>query len=716
LTSTSHFPVGSETGDQRFRIGVDIGGTFTDGTLVDSVTGEVTTSKVLSTPSNPASGFISAVQKLLSVDSVDPAAIEHVVHATTVATNAIIEGKTAKTAFVTTEGFRDMLEIARQIRPSLYDLQFEKPAPLVPRQLCFEVPERLNAKGEVVTPLDESALAQLVEQIAESEIEAVAVCLLHSYRNPDHERRVGETIAAKLPKVIISLSSDVVPEFREYLRASTTVINSSVAPIVSTYLSSISDQLVAENVTSELLVMQSSGGVYPAKAASENPVFMVESGPAAGAVAAASLGSSLGYPNVISFDMGGTTAKASLIRNGQPNITKDYSVGGAAQSGTGAFGGASGYPIRTPVVDLVEIGAGGGSIAWVDSGGALRVGPHSAGADPGPVCYGLGGRQPTITDANLVLGRLDPDYFAGGEMKLDREAAYAAIRTHCAEPLGLSVEGAAHGIVEIANTAMVNALRLVSVQRGHDPRDFMLIGFGGAGPAHTVRLAEQAGIPKVLIPLGPGTASALGLLVTDVRMEGSATLIARADQVDLAKISSEFERLESLGREAHHQAASASGEPEFERAVEMRYWGQSFELSVPVPKRDSIDQHWMDELTESFHEAHETAYGFRANDEPVELVNLRLTTVGKIARPKMRKLANVDSDPSSSIKGFRQVYFASETGDRGMIDSTVYDRSLLPAGAVFTGPAIVEEPDCTTVIHPEWKVTVDQFGNLSIEH
>ncbi len=716
MTSTSHFPVGSETGDQRFRIGVDIGGTFTDGTLVDSVTGEVTTSKVLSTPSNPASGFISAVQKLLSVDSVDPAAIEHVVHATTVATNAIIEGKTAKTAFVTTEGFRDMLEIARQIRPSLYDLQFEKPAPLVPRQLCFEVPERLNAKGEVVTPLDESALAQLVEQIAESEIEAVAVCLLHSYRNPDHERRVGETIAAKLPKVIISLSSDVVPEFREYLRASTTVINSSVAPIVSTYLSSISDQLVAENVTSELLVMQSSGGVYPAKAASENPVFMVESGPAAGAVAAASLGSSLGYPNVISFDMGGTTAKASLIRNGQPNITKDYSVGGAAQSGTGAFGGASGYPIRTPVVDLVEIGAGGGSIAWVDSGGALRVGPHSAGADPGPVCYGLGGRQPTITDANLVLGRLDPDYFAGGEMKLDREAAYAAIRTHCAEPLGLSVEGAAHGIVEIANTAMVNALRLVSVQRGHDPRDFMLIGFGGAGPAHTVRLAEQAGIPKVLIPLGPGTASALGLLVTDVRMEGSATLIARADQVDLAKISSEFERLESLGREAHHQAASASGEPEFERAVEMRYWGQSFELSVPVPKRDSIDQHWMDELTESFHEAHETAYGFRANDEPVELVNLRLTTVGKIARPKMRKLANVDSDPSSSIKGFRQVYFASETGDRGMIDSTVYDRSLLPAGAVFTGPAIVEEPDCTTVIHPEWKVTVDQFGNLSIEH
>lgn len=705
-----------DSADGRYRIGVDIGGTFTDGTLVDSVTGQVSTSKVLSTPSDPASGFISAVQKLLaSDDSVNPEAVEHVVHATTVATNAIIEGKTAKTAFITTEGFRDMLEIARQIRPSLYDLQFEKPAPLVPRQLCFEVPERLDAKGEVVTPLDEKALNEVVEQIASSGVEAVAVCLLHAYRNPDHEQRIRAALKAKLPDIVISLSSDVVPEFREYLRASTTVINSSVAPIVSTYLKSISEKLHAADVTSELLVMQSSGGVYPAEAASENPVFMVESGPAAGAVAAASLGTTLGYPNVISFDMGGTTAKASLIRNGQPNITKDYSVGGAAQSGTGAFGGASGYPIRTPVVDLVEIGAGGGSIAWVDSGGALRVGPHSAGADPGPVCYGLGGEQPTITDANLVLGRLDPGYFAGGEMSLNLDAAREAIHTQCAEPLGLSIEEAAHGIVEIANTAMVNALRLVSVQRGHDPRDFMLVGFGGAGPAHAVRLAEQAGIPRVLIPLGPGTASALGLLVTDVRMEGSATLIVRSDEVELSRISNEFDRLEAAGRKAHQVAASASGDPEFERAIEMRYWGQSFELSVPAPSSSNIDQAWLDELTESFHDAHETAYGFRAQDEPVELVNLRLTTVGKIARPQMRKLNSTGSDAASASKGTRPVYFAENSGDKGVVETPVYDRSKLPARAVFSGPAIIEEPDCTTVIHPAWIVTVDDFGNLGIE-
>jgi len=442
---------------------------------------------------------------------------------------------------------------------------------------------------------------------------------------------------------------------------------------------------------------------------------MVESGPAAGAVAAAAIGSALGQPNVISFDMGGTTAKASLIRNGKPNITKDYSVGGAAQNGTGAFGGASGYPIRTPVVDLVEIGAGGGSIAWVDSGGALRVGPHSAGADPGPVCYRLGGEEPTITDANLVLGRLDPQYFAGGEMSLDLEAATEAIRKQCAEPLDLSVEEAAHGIVEIANTAMVNALRLVSVQRGHDPRDFMLVGFGGAGPAHAVRLAEQAGIPRVLIPLGPGTASALGLLVTDVRMEGSTTLIVRSDEIELSVIANEFERLENDGREAHKLAASASGVPEFERAIEMRYWGQSFELSVPAPESTTIDQAWMNELTESFHDAHETAYGFRANDEPIELVNLRLITVGKITRPQMRKLDNVGIDASIASKGNRPVYFAENSGEKGIVQTPVFERSKLTARAVVKGPAIIEEPDSTTIIHPGWTVTVDEYGNLGVE-
>ena len=487
--------------DKKFRIGVDIGGTFTDGTLIDTETGDVTTSKVLTTPDDPSLGFISAVRKLLGPDSsgATPELIDHVVHATTVATNAIIEAKTAPTAFVTTAGFRDMLEIARQIRPSLYDLQFEKPPPLVPRRLCFEVPERLGAKGEVITPLDEAGTRDVARIIAATGIESVAVCLLHSYRNPAHEQIVGRILEEEIPGVSVSLSSAIVPEFREYFRASTTVINAGVRPIVGSYLTTIEKRLADDGLDCDLLVMQSNGGVYSSAAAIEKPVFMVESGPAAGSVAAAAIGTALGHPDVISFDMGGTTAKASLIRNGRPTVTKDYTVGAAAQSGVGAFGGASGYPVRTPVVDLVEVGAGGGSIGWVDSGGALRVGPHSAGASPGPACYSNGGEEPTITDANLVLGRLDPGYFAGGEIQLDRDRAVRAIEEHCAQKLGLNVEETAHGIIEIATTAMVNALRLVSVQRGHDPRDFMLVGFGGAGPAHAVRIAEEVGVNHALM-------------------------------------------------------------------------------------------------------------------------------------------------------------------------------------------------------------------------
>ncbi|MDP7612855.1 MAG: hydantoinase/oxoprolinase family protein [Dehalococcoidia bacterium] len=698
---------------RTFRIGVDVGGTFTDGTLVDSSTGTVITSKVLSTPSDPSIGFIEAVNKLLGMEgSPSPQDIEHVVHATTVATNAIIEGKTAKTAFITTEGFRDMLEIARQIRPSLYDLQFEKPKPLVQRQLCFEVPERLDAKGSIIKPLDDEAVKNVVDQIAKLDVEAVAVCLLHSYRNSDHENRVGKILKSKLPNLAISLSSNVVPEFREYFRASTTVINSAVAPLVGKYLTSITRKLKESGIRGDLLVMQSSGGVYSVESAVSSPVFMVESGPAAGAVAAANLGSSLGFPNIISLDMGGTTAKASLVQNGRLNVTKDYSVGDMSKTGSGAFGGASGYPIRTPVVDLVEIGAGGGSIAWVDSGGALRVGPHSAGADPGPVCYGGGGIQPTITDANLVLGRLDPQYFAGGEIILDLDRARAAIDKYCAKPLGLSIEGAGFGIIEIANTAMVNALRLVSVQRGHDPRDFMLIAFGGAGPAHAVRLAEQAGIPRVLIPLAPGTASALGLLATDVRMERSSSLIVRSDSIDLSVIADEFKRLEGEGIKAHKSAASSSAPPFFERAVEMRYWGQSFELNLPTPKEKTVNDVWLNKLIESFHKAHEKTYGFRADNELIEIVNLRVTTVGKITRPRMKELEKKGGDVSIALKGTREVYF-DEQG--GMLETPVYNRESLNAGMIFSGPGIIEESDSTTVIPPGWMAEVDNFGNLTLK-
>src|SRR5262245_44514273 len=394
----------------RYRLGIDIGGTFTDATLLDEVTGEVHIAKVSTTPRDPSEGFMEVAQRVPRQAGVPAAEVRFVVHSTTVATNAIIEGKVAPTGFVTTEGFRDMLEIARQVRPSLYDLRFEKPAPLVPRYRCFGVPERLGPRGEVLRPLDEEAVRQVAERLRQEGVESVAVCLLHAHTNPVHERRVSEILRAALPGAVVSLSSEVAPEFSEYLRASTTVINACICPAVSRYLQNIEDRLRAAGLPGELLVMQSSGGVFTARATRARPVFMVESGPAAGVIAAAHLGNALGCRDVLSFDMGGTTAKAALIQNGSPRVTKDYEVGASARPGTGSHRGG-GYPIRTPVLDLVEVGAGGGSLAWVDSGGRLRVGPQSAGADPGPASYGRGGREPTVTDANLVLGRLNPHYF-----------------------------------------------------------------------------------------------------------------------------------------------------------------------------------------------------------------------------------------------------------------------------------------------------------------
>jgi len=496
----------------RYRLGIDIGGTFTDATLIDEASGAVRIAKVSSTPRDPSIGFMEVAGRILRQAGIAAADTRYVVHGTTVATNAIIEGRIARTAFITTDGFRDMLEIARQIRPRLYDLLFEKPRLLVPRYLCFGVRERLDAHGKVLKELDEGSVREIAARLNEEQVDAVAVCLLHSYVNPEHEKRVGAILREMLPKVLVSLSGEVAPEFREYLRASTTVINAAIRPVVSRYLQDIETRLRGAGLKAELLVMQSSGGVFTSGAAAERPVFMVESGPAAGVIASTHLGTALGHRDVISFDMGGTTAKVGLIQDGAPRVTKDYQVGGSTRAGIAGLA-ASGYPIRTPVIDLVEIGAGGGSIAWIDSGGLLRVGPQSAGADPGPVCYGRDGREPTVTDANLVLGRLNPSYFLGGEIELDVERARAAIKRRCADRLGIGVTEAASGIIEIANQAMVNALHLISIQRGYDPRQFVLIAFGGAGPVHANRLAAEAEIPATLIPKGPGIFSALGLLV-----------------------------------------------------------------------------------------------------------------------------------------------------------------------------------------------------------
>ena len=691
----------------QYRLGVDIGGTFTDGILINETTGEIRTAKVPSTPADPSDGFLQVVRRMLDVNGVEPEWVKYVVHGTTVATNAIIEGNLAKTAFITTDGFRDLLEIQTGIRPTLYDLQFQKLKPLVPRYLCFGVPERLDFRGEVLVPLDEDAVKGVVQELREEGVESVAVCLLHSYINPEHEKRVGEILAGELPSVLCSLSSEVAPEFREYFRASTTVINAAIRPVVSRYLGNIQNRLRRFGIEGETLVMQSNGGVLTFEAAMDRPVFMVESGPAAGVIAATQLGKSLGKENVISFDMGGTTAKVGLIENGSPRVTKDYEVGGtAATTEHGSRG--SGYPIRTPVIDLVEIGAGGGSIAWIDSGGILRVGPRSAGANPGPVCYRQGGSEPTITDANLVLGRISPDYFLGGEIRLDVEAARRTIKERCADPLGMGVDEVALGIVEIANSAMVGALRRVSVQRGYDPREFVLVAFGGAGPVHANRLAAELDIPTVHVPTSPGTTSAMGLLVTDIKHEYSVALIQRADRLDIVYANAQFQRMTIEGGTALSREGVSSENIQYVKQADMRYVGQSYELTIPLPEEElSADQ--LDEILARFHQEHERSYGFSAEGEPVEFVALRLSAVGVIPKPRLQKVRRGGGASTDAAKQSRPVYFAEEGG---RVDCSIYDRYKLGSGYEVVGPAIIEEVDSTTVIHPGYRAVVDEFGNL----
>ena len=693
--------------NDQYRLGIDIGGTFTDGILLNETTGEVRTAKVPSTPADPSDGFLHVLQRMLDDGQAEPEAVKYVVHGTTVATNAIIEGNLAKTAFITTEGFRDLLEIQTGIRPTLYDLQFQKLKPLVPRYLCFGVPERLDYRGEVLAPLDEDAVQSVVRELREEDVESVAVCLLHSYINPEHERRIGEILASELPSALCSLSSEVAPEFREYFRASTTVINAAIRPVVSSYLGNIQARVRRSGVVAEMLVMQSNGGVLTFEAAMDRPVFMVESGPAAGVIAASQLGETLGHENVISFDMGGTTAKAGLIENGSPRVTKDYEVGGtAATTEHGSRG--SGYPIRTPVIDLVEIGAGGGSIAWIDSGGILRVGPRSAGADPGPVCYGQGGTEPTITDANLILGRISPDYFLGGEMRLDVDAACQAINDRCAGPLGMDIDEVALGIVEIANSAMVGALRRVSVQRGYDPREFVLVAFGGAGPVHANRLAAELEMPTVLVPMSPGTTSAMGLLVTDIKHDYSVALIQRADQIDLGVANQQFQRMKSEGHTALSREGVTDEATRFIKQADMRYVGQSYELTVPLQEKD-LDAAALDEILAQFHQEHERSYGFKAEEEPAEFVALRLSAVGVIPKPQLRKIGRADDTTTNALKETRPVYFAETAG---RVDCPIFDRYKLSSGDEISGPAIIEEVDSTTVIHPGYRATVDEFGDL----
>jgi N-methylhydantoinase A len=695
-----------------YRLGIDIGGTFTDGALVNERSGELSIIKVLTTPANPAEGFMEAVERAQGKAAFAPEALSMLVHATTIATNAIIEGHIARIGMVTSEGFRDVLEIGYQIRPRLYDIFQAKPRSLVPRRWSFGVPERLDHEGRVLTPLDEAALRRVIAQMKAEGVEAVVVCFLHSYVNPVHERRAAEIIRAEWPEAHLSVSAEVCPEFREFPRASTAAVNAAVMPVVSRYVDRIQSGLRERGIAAPFYVMQSNGGVMGGEAAKAKPVYMVESGPAAGVIAAGALAQALGFADVISFDMGGTTAKVGMVQNGQPKVSTEYEVGSQAHSPLGE-GKGSGYPVRTPVIDLVEVGAGGGSLAWIDGGGSLRVGPQSAGADPGPVCYGRGGTHPTLTDANLALGRLNPDYFLGGEITLDAAAARAALEREIATPLGLEPLRAAEGIVEIANAGMIAAMRLVSVQRGYDPRDFVLVAFGGAGPLHANALAAELGMRTILIPPSPGVASAIGLLMTDIRHEFVATrrtLLAVCDPAELSATLASFEQQANAllaGERKQWETVSLA------RTCDLRYKGQSHELQVVLPA-GALDAAALARTQAAFEEAHQRAYGYVASDDPIELVNLRLTAVGKLPPMPRKQLERGSGDPAAALKGRRTLWLRDADGAGEAHDAPVYDRYALRGGDVLAGPAVVEEMDSSTVVLPGYTARTDDFGHLLI--
>jgi N-methylhydantoinase A len=690
-----------------WRVGVDIGGTFTDAALVDAGTGQVRLVKVLTTQEDPARGFMQALTRGLTECGAGGQDVTATVHATTVATNALIEGKTARVGMLVTRGFRDILEIGRQIRSRLYDVHLEKPAPLVSRRWSLEVRERLDADGHVLEPLDLDDVRRAARQLRGEGVDAVVICFLHAYLNPAHERAAAAVVREEMPEAWLSVSSEVCPEFREYLRGSTAAVNAAVMPIVSRYLDAIESRLGALGVTAPFYVMQSSGGVMTSSSAKERPVYMVESGPAAGVIAAGAVAAAHGYPHVLSFDMGGTTAKVGLIQDGQFRVSTEMEVGAQAITPLGE-GRGGGYPVRTPVIDLVEVGAGGGSEAWIDAGGALRVGPRSAGARPGPACYGLGGATPTITDANVVLGRINPAFFLGGEMALDADLARRAVADRVARPLGLDPLAAASGIVEIANAHMIAAMRIVSVQRGYDPREFVLVAFGGAGPLHANALARELSIPIVLVPPSPGIASAVGMLATDLRHEFVATRRLGLDVLTPAALDALFADFIAEGHARLTKDGVAAADRRLRRSADLRYHGQSFELSVTVPP-GPLSAADLERLRADFHRSHERAYGYAAPEDAVELVNVRLAAVGVTPKPRRAPLPGGGRSPEAAVKGHRDVWFAEAGGFRRTV---VLDRAKLLRGNEIAGPAIVEEHDASTLVHPGWVATVDEHANL----
>lgn len=691
------------------RVGVDIGGTFTDLLVFDIDSGRFQVGKTLTTPDDPSRAVTTGLQATLAEAGVTPGAVRQIVHGTTLVTNAIIERKGAKTALITTKGFRDAVEIGREHRYDLYDIFLELPEPLVPRRLRMELDERVLSDGEVLKPVDPAEVRALAEQLVAQGIEAVAVALLHSYRNPEHERQVEAILNEFAPDLIVSTSSDVVPEIREYERTSTTIANVYVRPVVTRYLGRLEESLAALGFEGSLFIMLASGGICTVETARKYPIRLIESGPAAGAIAAAEYGRRIGMENLLSFDMGGTTAKACIIDGGQPLTTSDFEV-----SRVYRFKKGSGLPVKVPVIEMIEIGAGGGSIAWIDSLGLLKVGPESAGAMPGPVCYGQGGTRPTVTDADLVLGYLDPGYFLGGKMTLDIAAAKEAIMEQVAEPLGLDLLSAAWGIHQVVNENMAGAARIHAIERGKDPRAYPVFAFGGAGPVHAFNVARILRSPRLVVPLGAGVTSTVGFLAAPLAFDFVRTYYGRLDRLDWDHVNGLFDEMEAEGR----QILTAAGVPEsnisVRRFAEMRYVGQGHEIDVDMPDgRLAADD--IPELVRRFEAEYRRLYERGAGDNPVEALSWRVIVSGPrpdLPLEQMRGDGDFARLVPDAQKGERRVYLPE---DGKLVGVPVYDRYRLGPGARFAGPAIVEERESTVVIGRNARAEIDDFLNLIID-
>ena len=687
------------------RIAADIGGTFTDIAVV-LPDGRVATRKLPSTPPNFADAVVAGVSDLLAALDSPRDAIEQVLHGCTVATNAILEHKGARTALITTRGFRDVLELQRVRVPALYDPLFEKPKALVPRRWRYEVTERLDATGQVVTPISRADIAAAIDAIAQEDIEAIAVCFLHSYANPEHERIAGEMIRAALPDRFLSLSIDILPQKREYERTSTTVINAYVGPPVSRYMHAMIDDLQRAGVGGRLMVMQSSGGVIEAQSVVYKPAQIVECGPAAGVVGALEIGGASGYRNIITLDMGGTTAKASLIENGKLSLAAEYEVGGGMSSRS-ALAGGGGYALKLPVIDISEVGAGGGSIVWLDKAGALKVGPQSAGAVPGPACYGAGNAQPTVTDANVVLGYLNPKALAGGTVPIDARLAGEAIETRIAQPLGRTLLETAYGIHHVANTNMMRAVKAVTTYRGRDPRDFVMFAFGGNGGIHAVDLARALQVREVIVPIAAGVFSAVGLLFAKLEVNETASFLQLATDATIATARGAFE---ALKRKIVALLGVAETQIRFEPQADARFKGQGFELTVPFEANILADPpaDVFARLAATFTAEHVARYGHAFNDAfPVEIVNLRL--VGTVLSERGPEIS-AKTGGARVAASSRMVFFGAR---HGSIETPVLDRAALDL-APRRGPLIIEEYEGTSVVPPDCTARLDAVGNIII--